>query len=430
MNTNYHLCNLPNSWEWRRIKYVLKSLESGGRENSKEDSFEGQALSIGGEHIGWKGEWLLTDNPRFVSFEYFNSMRSGHIRKMDVLLVKDGATIGKTAIADELPYEKIAVNEHVFILRFDSSVLPRFGFYVIQSRMAQEQIYLEVRGSAQPGLNTEFRHKVQFPLPPLATQLVITNFLDRETTQIDNLIAAKEQMLTLLEEKREALISHIFTRGLDPNAALKSSGIAWLGKIPKSWEVRRGKYLFSQSSLPVRETDEIVTCFRDGQVTLRKNRREDGFTNAVLELGYQGIRKGQLVLHSMDAFAGSIGISDSDGKCSPEYIICDPLFDGIDSQYYALLLRVMALRGFIQAACTAVRERAPRIRFSHLATMFLPLPPISEQQAIVQTIEQEKDSTKDLVIALTDSISLLKERRSALITAAVTGQITLEDMKK
>jgi type I restriction enzyme, S subunit len=318
------------------------------------------------------------------------------------------------------------------ILRPDQSkVLPHFGAYLLYSLWDCREVEKHIKQTTGiQNLDSSSYLDVHISLPSIDFQKVVSDYLDRETTQIVNLIAAKEQMLTLLEEKRAALINHIFTRGLDPNADLKPSGIAWLGKIPKSWEVRRGKYLFSQSSLSVRETDEIVTCFRDGQVTLRKNRREDGFTNAVLELGYQGIRKGQLILHSMDAFAGSIGISDSDGKCSPEYIICDPLFDGIDSQYYALLLRVMALRGFIQAACTAVRERAPRIRFSHLANMFLPLPPISEQQAIVQAIEQEKDSTKDLVIALTDSIALLKERRSVLITAAVTGQISIQEMSK
>jgi type I restriction enzyme, S subunit len=288
-----------------------------------------------------------------------------------------------------------------------------------------------MKGAAgQKRVPNEFIQNFRVCLPQIDIQKQIADYLDRETTEIDALIAEKEHMLALIEEKREALINHIFTRGLNHTAILKPSGIDWLGEVPTSWEIRRGKYLFRQSSLPVREDDEIVTCFRDGQVTLRKNRREDGFTNAVLELGYQGIRQGQLILHSMDAFAGAIGVSDSDGKCSPEYIICDPLFDGIDSQYYALLLRVMALRGFIQAACTAVRERAPRIRFSHVANMFLPLPPISEQREIMRTIERETDSTKELVTALTDSIALLKERRSALITAAVTGQIKQEEMMK
>ena len=146
-------------------------------------------------------------------------------------------------------------------------------------------------------------------------------------------------MLALLEEKRVALISQVVTRGLDPDVPLKRSGLDWLGDIPAHWETQRGKSLFTQSALPVRDDDEIVTFFRDGMVTLRRNRREDGFTNAVLELGYQGIRSGQLVLHSMDAFAGAIGISDSDGKCSPEYLICNPKREEIISEYFGVLLR-------------------------------------------------------------------------------------------
>jgi len=114
----------------------------------------------------------------------------------------------------------------------------------------------------------------------------------------------------------------------------------------------------------------MVTCFRDGQVTLRKNRREDGFTNAVKELGYQGVRAGQLVLHSMDAFAGAIGVSDSEGKCTPEYIVCDPVKEEVYNPYYGYLLRIMAINGFVQATCTAVRERAPRIHFSDFGNMF------------------------------------------------------------
>jgi type I restriction enzyme S subunit len=133
------------------------------------------------------------------------------------------------------------------------------------------------------------------------------------------LVAAKERVLGLLAEKRRALITRAVTRGLDPYVPLRDSGIPWLGEIPAHWELKRAKWLFNQSALPVRDDDEMVTCFRDGQVTLRKNRREEGFTNAIKELGYQGIRVGQLVLHSMDAFAGAIGVSDSDGKCSPEY---------------------------------------------------------------------------------------------------------------
>src|SRR5436190_12172551 len=169
----------------------------------------------------------------------------------------------------------------------------------------------------------------------------------------------------------------------------------------------------------------MVTCFRDGQVTLRKNRREEGFTNAIKELGYQGIRKGQLILHSMDAFAGAIGVSDSDGKCSPEYIICEPIEPEVVNAYYGHLLRVMALNGFIQANCPAVRERAPRIRFSNFGEMFLPVPSHKEQDAIVTHIETETAKLDDLISATKHTVSLLKERRASVINAAVTGQIPI-----
>jgi type I restriction enzyme S subunit len=267
--------------------------------------------------------------------------------------------------------------------------------------------------------------KIHFPLPSLDVQKVIANYLDRETARLDALVAAKERLLDLLVEKRRALITRAVTRGLDPHAPLRDSGVPWLGEIPAHWECKRAKFLFRQCALPVRDGDEMVTCFRDGQVTLRRNRRIEGFTNAIMELGYQGIRVGQLVLHSMDAFAGAIGVSDSDGKCSPEYIICDSASDETDTQYYGYLLRIMALTGFIQASCAAVRERAPRIRFSNFGEMFLPVPERSEQCAIVARIAKDSLQLDTLRAATDRTISLLKERRVAMIAAAVTGRLNV-----
>ena len=97
----------------------------------------------------------------------------------------------------------------------------------------------------------------------------------------------------------------------------KQSDIAWVGDIPDEWGTVKAKWLFKKMERPVRLEDDVVTAFRDGEVTLRKNRRTEGFTNALKEHGYQGIRKGDLVIHAMDAFAGAIGVSDSDGKSTP-----------------------------------------------------------------------------------------------------------------
>ena len=91
----------------------------------------------------------------------------------------------------------------------------------------------------------------------------------------------------------------------------RDSGIPWIGKIPAHWNILRGKNILMLLERPVQEGDDIITCFRDGEVTLRKNRREEGFTVSMKEIGYQGVEPGDLVVHGMDGFAGAIGVSDS-----------------------------------------------------------------------------------------------------------------------
>ena len=126
-----------------------------------------------------------------------------------------------------------------------------------------------------------------------------------------------------------------------PYPNYKQSGIPWITRVPDHWEVRRGRWLFRKMERPVRDADEVITCFRDGTVTLRKNRRTEGFTESLKEIGYQGIRKGDLVIHQMDAFAGAVGVSDSDGKGTPVYSVCHPTRNA-DPFYYAHTVREMA----------------------------------------------------------------------------------------
>ena len=134
-----------------------------------------------------------------------------------------------------------------------------------------------------------------------------------------------------------------------------------------------------------------------------------------MEVGYQSVRKGDLVIHSMDAFAGAIGVSDSDGKCTGEYVVCEPLRDDVNNHYYGILLRVMALEKYILAICPSVRERAPRFRFNTFKDVLLPVPPIKEQQEIVAYIDKETTGIDNMIKRIRHSIDLLKEYRTALI---------------
>lgn len=187
-------------------------------------------------------------------------------------------------------------------------------------------------------LNNNSLMNLVIPIVPIDESNKIVNYINAKTAQIDEVISQKQKLIELLKEQKQIVINDAVTKGLDKDVEFVDSGVEWIGKIPKHWNVEKGKRLFQQMKRPVREQDEIVTCFRDGEVTLRTNRRTDGFTNALKEHGYQGIRKGDFVIHNMDAFAGAIGISDSDGKSTPVYSVCRPWDENIVfSEYWSKL---------------------------------------------------------------------------------------------
>ena len=197
----------------------------------------------------------------------------------------------------------------------------------------------------------------------------------------------------------------------------KESGVPWIDRMPAHWSTQRGKFLYRKEQRPVGEQDDIVTCFRDGMVTLRKNRRTTGFTEALREFGYQGIRKGDLVIHVMDAFAGAIGVSDSDGKGTPVYNVCTAYGDS-NNNYYAYALREMARSGFIQSLYRGIRERSSDFRFDVFAQQFLPVPPRAEQDQIVRYLDWQVSKINRLIAAKRKQIELLKEHRVASINEA------------
>jgi type I restriction enzyme S subunit len=206
---------------------------------------------------------------------------------------------------------------------------------------------------------------------------------------------------------------------LKPYSDYKDSGLPWLGKVPGHWSIARGGTLFSKADRPVRPGDETVTCFRDGTVTLRKNRRLRGYTEAIYELGYQGIRKGDLIIHAMDAFAGAIGVSDSDGKGSPIYGVCVPKSDA-NPYFYAHVVREMARTQWILALSRGIRERSTDFRFEGFATQFVPVPPPAEQAAIVRFLGALDRRVNRFVRAKRRLIELLTEQKQAIITHSVT----------
>lgn len=206
---------------------------------------------------------------------------------------------------------------------------------------------------------------------------------------------------------------------LKPYPEYKDSGLPWLGEVPAHWGIERAKRLFIKMNRPSQPGDDVVTCFRDGTVTLRKNRRTSGYTEAIFEHGYQGVRRGDLVISGMDAFAGAIGVSNSDGKSSPVYSVCLPQ-EEVNSHYYAYLLRRMAHSEWILALAKGIRERSTDFRFDVLGAQRLPLPSVSEQASIARFLAWATNRLDRAIGAKRRIITLLQDQKQTIIHRAVT----------
>lgn len=204
---------------------------------------------------------------------------------------------------------------------------------------------------------------------------------------------------------------------------MKKSGVPWVDMIPETWSVRRGKTILKLLDRPIRDDDEIITCFRDGEVTLRKNRREDGFTIALQETGYQGIEPGDLVVHGMDGFAGSIGISDSRGKATPVLNVMDSTQNKRYLMYY---LRALAYKDVFMSLSTGIRVRSCDLRWNKLAVLPFLIPPIEEQNAIVSFLDDQISQIDSIIEEEKASIEDYKRWKASLISNAVTKGLNSE----
>lgn len=208
---------------------------------------------------------------------------------------------------------------------------------------------------------------------------------------------------------------------------LKDSGVAWIGDIPADWDIKKGKWILSRLERPVQEDDGVVTCFRDGEVTLRSNRREDGFTISLQEAGYQGINVGDLVVHGMDGFAGAIGISDSRGKGTPVLNVLDSTQNKRYIMYY---LRSMAYNGVFLALATGIRVRSCDTNWNKLKELPYPKPTLDEQTTIADFLDRRCAEVDSVVANTLRTIEEYKKLRQSIITEAVTRGVCNEHTLK
>ena len=307
----------------------------------------------------------------------------------------------------------------------------RYYNYIFQTTMFQRSLFglgngILIKESGNGKLNT-IRMRIPMdkfgglfiPVAPIDEQKRIADFLDAKCAEIDALTADIQTQIDTLEQYKRSVITETVTKGLNPDAETKDSGVQWIGNMPAHWDVIRGKYSLRYMQKPVREDDGVITCFRDGEVTLRSNRREDGFTMSDKEIGYQGIDVGDLVVHGMDGFAGSIGISDSRGKASP---VLNVLETDQNKRYIMYYLRSMAYSDVFLALATGIRVRSCDLRWNKLAELSYPVPPLNEQNAIVKHIDSVLSKADAVIADKKAQLATLDEYKKSLIFEYVTGK--------
>lgn len=431
---------IPEEWKFHKLKFMLSSLESGSRENDESAPIDKGAFSIGGEHINWNGT-LKLDHERFVSFEYYNSMNRGKIQESDVLLVKDGATIGKTALVIKKPFDKMAVNEHVFILRPNKKTSSKLLYYLIDSDSGFRQIKLTETGSAQGGINTEFANRTLFSITENAKeQEKITDFLDSKTFQLSQTIDADKKLIELLKEKRIALINHVVTKGLNPKAKMKYSGIEWIGEVPEGWEVNKLKQIseINISNVDKKSEQNEPEIFLCNYVDVYKNEfitSKINFMKATASIGQIRkftIKKGDVIITKDSEEPTDIAIPA---------LVTEEL-EGIVCGYHLALIRPYSKRIigsylFRQFQSKKINDQfvieangVTRFGISTypIINSYMVIPSKIEQIQITEYLDKETSKIGQTIQKIEEKIELLEEYKKSLIHHVVTGKVDVRSV--
>ena len=413
---------IPQTWGTLRLKYCLIANDGGVWGIDPIDESEAKIVLRSTEQT-IDGQWCISD-PATRNLTGINLLRY-RIKPHDLLITKSSGSslhIGKTTIADS-NFKENELYYSNFLQRLrvdDTKLVPRMAWYLLNASFIRAQfVYLQNSTSGLGNINSSNIDELVIPKCPLAEQERIAEFLDAKCAEVDALAGEIKEQIATLEEYKRSVITEAVTKGLDTSVPMKDSGIEWIGEIPQAWDVRKGKYVLQYLQKPVRIGDEVITCFRDGQVTLRGNRREDGFTMADKEIGYQGIDEGDLVVHGMDGFAGAIGISDCRGKASPVLNVLDTQQN---KRYVMFYLRSLAYRDVFLALSTGIRVRSCDLRWNKLAELFYLIPPLAEQKQIVAKIDEMLAKVDALIAEKQNQLATLEEYKKSVIFEYVTGK--------
>lgn len=417
------LGEVPSHWEHRRLKWAVQLLTQ---------KLNSGAPAVALENIeSWSGRFLESDA------EYQGQGTS--FERGDILFGKLRPYLAKVALAEQ---EGEAVGDfHVF--RPSKDVDGRFLQLQMLTRWFISVVDGSTFGAKMPRASWDFMSQLEIAVPPVWEQKAIAAFLDRETGKIDALVAEQEKLIELLKEKRQAVISHAVTKGLDPNVPMKDSGVEWLGEVPEHWEVVRLKTVLEaiQQGWSPEAIDRLA---EDGEWGVLKagcvnNGRFRDTEHKALPEGVeppQGIdvRPGDVLMSRASGSLDLIGSVALVEKCDYKLIMSDkvfrlkPLSERVRAEFLALLMGSRSVRAQVRLAVSGAEGLANNISKGSIREMWIALPPVPEQAQVTSCVGAHCYRLDQLAGEAQRAIDLLKERRSALISAAVTGKIDVRGL--
>lgn len=405
---------IPSHWETKRFKYCF-SLVS--------DKTDDDLPKIGLENIeSWTGRYIETKTNFEGDGEVF--------KKSDILYGKLRPYLAKVYLAN---FSGKAVGD-IFIFRCKEDIIPKFSHRFILSKNFIEVTNSSTFGSKMPRVSWEFISNLIISLPPISEQTTIATYLDHKTAEIDELIANKKRLLELYEEEKTAIINQAVTKGLNPDAPMKDSGIEWLGEVPEHWEVKKLKYLanqmisgpfgsslkkeiYTKSGYKIYGQEQVIK----GDITYGKYYiSKEKFT----EMSRYKVRTSDILISCVGTFGKILMIPKNfeDGIINPRLIKISPN-KKIYSKYLTQVLKSIMI--FKQFDSLSRGGTMGVINLDLLKQLIIPTPPIDEQQKILISIKDESNQLNDKISRTQKLIQLLTEYRTALISEVVTGKIKI-----
>jgi len=303
----------------------------------------------------------------------------------------------------------------------------RFLYYVTMDPTFRQRGAATMTGAAgQQRVPEAFVRDYIVGIPPLSEQRTISAYLDREIMRLDALVAERNRVLGLLAERRQALITRAVTRGLDPDASLRDSGVPWLRNIPSDWKVRRIAWLFRERDERGEPDLPLLAVSINTGVSVRLFSDDRIETTAADFNTYKIARRGDVVFNKMRMWQGAVGIAPQDGLVSPDYVVAGPT-GRLVPRYANLLFRNDRFSAECARQSHGIVWDRLRLYWAGFRDIQVPLPSIDVQKSIVDHVAEVAAKVDTLVAATKDAIVLLNERRDALIGAVVTGHREVED---